>query len=464
MLYREMESKVKEQGASLEQMKYFVTLESYGVRGDGTTDDTIAINRCIQENPKGFIVGKPNKTYLINGTLLISQEVTIDFNNSEIKLGAKDAKIQATNLESSNKIATIKNVFINGNYIADTGVFITGFRMLELENVTVKNCILQCIRVLRDSVTGRGCFSCNKLYLENDDNESLPLVINSTGIVFDSTDCKVRNVISKNFLTHMAVNSGVNFIDNWHGWNHNSSNAELLNNSKFATISASVIFDNCYSDTLQYAFYCLKDSSYNYVTVNNFNYYINRTQYLETKNEPLVIFNKNCKNVRFTITNGLFDNEWNNYTPINICNESLYVSINQVGLKGFKNQINSRKVKFRSFSLTSPESLSVFSERIFVIENNFVYFNLKASLKRALKENENFNITITDLGIINNYSSNIQNEMPCTCFVRYNEKVHTVNCVYSNNVFYMSIPTQIDGGTLTLIMVSNYNASESTIG
>lgn len=448
----------------LAEIKYFVTPEMYGAKGDGITDDTEALNNCFANNRDGYVLSKANKTYLISGELIINDNIHIDFNNSVIKTTTASSVFKVSNPSNAEKIADIKNVIIDANHIGLTGFYITAFRLLQLYNVKIKNCIKSCIHVTRDSTTGRGSFKCDGLILENTNDENLSLHLNTVGIIFDSTDCKVNNVISNNFTTHLSNNKGVNFIKNWHAWNLNSSYAEIINNSKFAVIGDSISFEGCYSDTLQYAFYCTKNVDWINIIVNDFYYYINATQYPSSKNEPIPIYNKDCILVNFSITNSVFNNEWNNSKLINMCNEPFNVSIAQSQLKGVKNQINVGKIKYRSFACSSSNTLlTLDSSRFLHIKNNMIYLNLTGGLTGQINADTNMNIEITDLAIKSRHGDFIQNNIPCICSVKNGDKIYIVSGYYFDYKIYLTFKETVPAGKLSIVMISNYNANESSV-
>lgn len=446
---------------------YYVSLDEYGVKGDGVTDDTENIQRCINENPNKIIISKSGKTYKITKGLKLSDYITLDFSNSVIDAQPLeccqiDNIFIASNTENAEKVATIKNVTIKGNHKAKKGVYVTAFRILELKNVNIENCLEACIHVERDSGTGRGSLIIDRMILTCTNDENLPLLQNSKALILDSTDCKISNVISNNFVEHIIANKGVNFIKSWHAWNLNSSHADIINNSKFIVLNNSIYLDMCYSDTLQYGLYLNKNADWINVIVDNFHYYINPSQYPSNKNKPLPIFNDGMLKPQVTITNSVFNNEWNDYTQIDLCTEPLNISISQSQIKGFKHQVNVGKVKYRSFEIGANDYLSI-DKRVLYIKDNLIYLSMSGGLKKQINSGSDITIDITEATIKSRYGSYLENAIPVNCTIKNGNKIHNVNGFYDNYKIYLSVSDTIPSGKITLNAISNYNALESKI-
>lgn len=127
----------------------------FGAIGDGETDDTLAINTCINYSDNILF---NNSTYLINPVydennpnktcINLKSNKTIDFNNSKIVINALDDMLyyiircyQADNI-------TIKNGFIegydlteqDGNDSEGMGIAIMDCSNVNIENMNIKNC------------------------------------------------------------------------------------------------------------------------------------------------------------------------------------------------------------------------------------------------------------------------------------------------------------------------------------
>lgn len=124
-------------GTIEEYLNNVAIVNDYGAKGDGVTDDTQAIQRCIDENPKALILFKKG-TYRISDTIHLYNEsggAEIDFGGATIIFN------DGTNIENNNKImfsidtfyfdnngksapsrAIIKNGTLNGSHICGIGI------------------------------------------------------------------------------------------------------------------------------------------------------------------------------------------------------------------------------------------------------------------------------------------------------------------------------------------------------
>ena len=71
---KKVNDRIDETNAQLSNIKYYVTPEMFGAKGDGITDDTEAIQRAIDSltNDGGSVIFSP-KAYMVKGTLLINR-------------------------------------------------------------------------------------------------------------------------------------------------------------------------------------------------------------------------------------------------------------------------------------------------------------------------------------------------------------------------------------------------------
>jgi membrane-bound inhibitor of C-type lysozyme len=69
------------------KLRETVSVKDFGAVGDGVTDDTAAIQAAINSGAK-VVTGVQGETYIINNTLLMLSNVTLDMNNATIKGGS----------------------------------------------------------------------------------------------------------------------------------------------------------------------------------------------------------------------------------------------------------------------------------------------------------------------------------------------------------------------------------------
>ena len=127
-------------------MHHFVPVENYGAKGDGTTDDTQAIQDAIDDaNPNSVIL--MTKTYKITNTISIDKKLTIT-GGGIIKPETTGTK----NAITSTSDIVIEDITIDGalnpqdqfdettfsNLVLLTGLYLEGENDI-LENVTIKN-------------------------------------------------------------------------------------------------------------------------------------------------------------------------------------------------------------------------------------------------------------------------------------------------------------------------------------
>jgi hypothetical protein len=89
------------------KLKDVVSLKDFGPVGDGTTNDTAAIQAAINATPVGGTLIFNNATYFTNNYIIINKSITIDFNNSTIRSTAPGfIFLVQSNLDSANKVTS----------------------------------------------------------------------------------------------------------------------------------------------------------------------------------------------------------------------------------------------------------------------------------------------------------------------------------------------------------------------
>ena len=234
-------------------------VKDYGVVGDGLSDDTTKLQNMFDSITKEVDFNKvpnnnvnivfPNGQYLISKPLVIKGTVNIDFSCS--KLTAINVMDCVLTFESSEMIPNlkIKNLIIDGNGLAKTGLQIQDLYRGYFEDIVVFNCTEQ--QVKADKTGGKSNnleFEINRGLLMGGMIKGLE---NANGLVMNTTDCMINHLYTIDLKHHIVNNSGVNFYHQCHGWNMKQS---IINGGSHFKIGWDCNLNQCYSDTFQTAF------------------------------------------------------------------------------------------------------------------------------------------------------------------------------------------------------------------
>ena len=107
--------KIKDINLKLEQKanKVFLTPEEFGAVGDGVADDSEAMTLCFAKAKELNLNIKflPDKTYIINNSIVIDFSTVIDCSNSLIKTKSADDEKYLLNIYNANDVV-IENIHI----------------------------------------------------------------------------------------------------------------------------------------------------------------------------------------------------------------------------------------------------------------------------------------------------------------------------------------------------------------
>lgn len=130
-------SQVAQNKELLSYLNIFATPEMFGAKGDGKTDDTIAINRCLSSGVKRLTF--PDATYLISDSLVIPSGVSVDFGYSKFIAIKSEPMLKI--FSGSSNIRISGGVF-DGNYKANAGLM----AYHDIKNITIENVKFQNIK------------------------------------------------------------------------------------------------------------------------------------------------------------------------------------------------------------------------------------------------------------------------------------------------------------------------------
>ena len=127
----------------------FKSVEDYGAVGNGSTDDTEAIKKCLAENDLVFF---PPKTYVVSGSLVLHSGSYIFSNGAKIVSSAPEYTFicNGNSTEEPNTDITIKGLSISGIYSASktpvAAIFLIRCKNIVLDGILVEK-VNQAIRV-----------------------------------------------------------------------------------------------------------------------------------------------------------------------------------------------------------------------------------------------------------------------------------------------------------------------------
>ena len=290
--------------------------EQLGAYGDGTHDDTTAlqagIDYCIANNL--VFKSKGDKTYLISTTLTVDN-CNIDFNNAVIKSATA---IDLLTINTEDYYGYIKNVTLDMDSIATTGIKITEGRKKEISNVVINN------------VTTKGVVfnSGYEVIMHDCHINGNASSSSSIGIELNSGDSNFTDIIMVDCNTAVKSGTASNILTRVHAWILNTGN---LTNSKFIDCAGDCVLTmtDCYSDTYQYTLYQESGKTPQILCKGLMVYYNNGIYNHNTYNyNSYVIYANTIANMRYvTIENsylkGLSDSDIHTY----MCNENTFVGI-----------------------------------------------------------------------------------------------------------------------------------------
>lgn len=242
----------------------FITPELFGAIGDGSSDDSVALNNAIKfcaENNCELTL-RPKSVYGVKSSIIITDKVSINGNYATIKALANMPDLVKFDLAGNNrKSHTVTGVIFDCNLMANNGVTYT---------MTSRNIFKDCV-ITNFTDTGFTHLLGYELMMTDVFIIANRNTVGATGLVTGS-DSYYTNICLQDCKYAVKVNGSASNLRNIHAWIYDESdNHENLKGSVFMTItgnstgSANFISD-VYSDTMQYSF---KFTQYNVATISN---------------------------------------------------------------------------------------------------------------------------------------------------------------------------------------------------
>lgn len=222
-------------------------VNQFGAYGDGTHDDTTAIQKafnCTKIKTLAFI---GRCTYLINDAVTLTNKILLKGNKAVIKAGSANAKLvfSGSGLDS---YQAGEYLWFDGDYKANIGIEVSGCRGLKASQIYVRNVCQKGIYVHKDPVTGFGSIRLEQFSIENvvETTEQFNAVANSIGLDIDNTDSEIYDGNIKEFKIAIKCQSST-LIDGVHAWNYHD---DFVADSIMVDAYGGVRVTNSYCDGL----------------------------------------------------------------------------------------------------------------------------------------------------------------------------------------------------------------------
>lgn len=217
--------------------------EQFGAVGDGATDDTEALQDCIDYaiTNKLLISSKSSNSYKVTDALNITGEVSIDMQGATIR-AYHSGNIININYATNTYAGFIRNIELDCNSTANSGIYVTIGRRYHISNVKFVNLLSYGLYIDDGNV-----MKFSYLFFENSNTNTAVAIYNdASDMVFDHID----GINIRTFIHHAGGNC---FYEECHAFIREAN----YDDSIFFKMSsvAKVVLTNCYPDTQQYAYY-----------------------------------------------------------------------------------------------------------------------------------------------------------------------------------------------------------------
>ena len=231
-----------------------INVKKLGAKGDGTTDDTLRIQKCLNVG-KDIIFS--DGEYLISSTLKFNGNSNIIF-EKKAKLITNtiiDSMFEFNNEQNANisQNCNITNMHIDGNDKAKCGMILSNYVNLYFENLQIDNCTEIGLKTKGSNSRQQAELRVTKSCIRNYNYG----YADSIGIQIDSTDGSYSNMSVVDFETAFKINASGNSFNDLHPWIHFT---KLWNNSKafvLPTIGGDLtLINGGFIDSIRTAFEC----------------------------------------------------------------------------------------------------------------------------------------------------------------------------------------------------------------
>ena len=226
----------------------YATPQQYGANGDGITDDTIALQKWL-DNESGKTAVMPAGIYAISSPLTISKDISIlGMPGCIIKATKAMTEMLSYNFSTSHQYARlISNLSFNANAKADIGIHVTGAAGLVIDNIIVNDTVKHGILVDSTSLTTGSTYEVSLRNITVRNRSMITSNYMGIGVELATSDCWIDTLVTVNMQTGLKISAGANYVTMFHPWTRNSeifNNSVGLNNQGFPNTVTNTYFDN----------------------------------------------------------------------------------------------------------------------------------------------------------------------------------------------------------------------------
>lgn len=244
------------------EKSFYVTPEMYGAKGDGITDDTVAVKKCIEDFRNVKIFGF-NKTYLISSIIVNNSNYTVYGNFSTLKLKNNQNVNTMIFLDSWNRSINnikINDLIIDGNSENNNDVNSPLLRIASHNNNLITNFIFNNCEIKNSKGHGVGCYNDNSnsntfknVIFENCKVHDCVVGIQQSNVETKIDKCEIYNTVAEN----ITIDNGCNNckVLNSHLYLYGHGGCIGIDQAKDIIISGNIIdgLNNTASDKQGYA-------------------------------------------------------------------------------------------------------------------------------------------------------------------------------------------------------------------